>query len=41
VERVSRSELNLDPRSAAFCLAIASAVSATSTPSTDNPSEAT
>jgi len=41
LESVSRSELNFDPRSAAFCRAIASAVPATSTPRTDNPGEAT
>jgi hypothetical protein len=37
LKRVSRSELNLDPRSAAFSRAIASVVSATSTPRTDVP----
>jgi hypothetical protein len=40
LERVRRSKLNLDPRFSAFSRAIANAVSATSTPRTDNPAGA-
>jgi hypothetical protein len=41
LECVSHSELNLDPTVVRFPSGIASAVSVTSTPRTDNPSEAT
>jgi hypothetical protein len=41
VERVGGSELNLDPTVIGLFSAIASAVSATSTPRTDNAREAT
>jgi hypothetical protein len=41
LERVGRSELNLDPTVVGLFSAIASSVSATSTPRTDDPYEAT